>query len=148
MTINTPTPEALLKTVFGYDQFKSLQRDVIDNVLAKRDTLVIMPTGGGKSLCYQIPALMFSGLTVVVSPLIALMKDQVEQLRAYGIPSLFLNSSLGFDEYQSNVELVRSGRVKLLYVAPETLLTQRMFDLLNSMQMDLLTIDEAHCISE
>jgi ATP-dependent DNA helicase RecQ len=143
-----PTPETILKNVFGYDQFKPLQREVIENVLKKLDTLVIMPTGGGKSLCYQIPALVFPGLTVVVSPLIALMKDQVEQLHELGVPALFLNSSLSFDDYQDNMEQVRSGKIKLLYVAPETLLTPRLFNLLDSVPLDCLTIDEAHCISE
>ncbi len=146
--MTVPDPDNLLKDVFGYDQFKPLQREVIENVLNKRDTLVIMPTGGGKSLCYQIPALIFPGLTVVVSPLIALMKDQVEQLRELGIPALFLNSSLSFEEYQENMARVRSGEIKLLYVAPETLLTPRLFNLLASLPLDCLTIDEAHCISE
>jgi ATP-dependent DNA helicase RecQ len=109
---------------------------------------VIMPTGGGKSLCYQIPALIFQGLTVVVSPLVALMKDQVEQLRELGIPALCLNSSLAFEEYQENITRVRSGEIKLLYVAPETLLTPRLFSLLASLPLASLTIDEAHCISE
>jgi len=94
------TPASILKETFGYDTFRPLQREVIDNVLAQRDTLAIMPTGGGKSLCYQIPSLIFDGLTVVVSPLISLMKDQVEQLRAFGVPSLFINSSLTPQEYQ------------------------------------------------
>jgi ATP-dependent DNA helicase RecQ len=143
-----PTPQQLLKQVFGYDTFKPLQRQVIDNVLARRDSLVIMPTGGGKSLCYQIPALIFPGLTVVVSPLIALMKDQVEQLQAVGVAARFLNSSLSAEEYAANMTLVRQGKIKLLYVAPETLLTPRLFALLNSVQLDCLTIDEAHCISE
>jgi ATP-dependent DNA helicase RecQ len=142
------TPESILRNVFGYDQFKTLQREVIENVLKKRDTLAIMPTGGGKSLCYQIPALIFSGLTVVVSPLISLMKDQVEQLQAFGVPALFLNSSLGFEEYQQNINLVRSGKVKLLYLAPETLLMTRSMNLLAEVKLDCLTIDEAHCISE
>jgi ATP-dependent DNA helicase RecQ len=141
-------PETILKTVFGYEHFKPLQREVIQNVLTKRDTLVIMPTGGGKSLCYQIPALIFPGLTVVVSPLIALMKDQVEQLHQLGIPALFLNSSLSPQEYQENMAQVRKGEIKLLYVAPETLLTPRLFTLLESLSLDCLTIDEAHCISE
>lgn len=141
-------PEAILKTVFGYQQFKPLQREVILNVLQKRDTLVIMPTGGGKSLCYQIPALIFPGLTVVVSPLIALMKDQVEQLHQLGIPALFLNSSLSPQEYQENMKRVSQGEIKLLYVAPETLLTPRLFNLLAGLPLDCLTIDEAHCISE
>lgn len=139
---------SVLKDTFGYDTFRPLQREVIDNVLARRDTLAIMPTGGGKSLCYQIPSLLFDGLTVVVSPLISLMKDQVEQLRAFGVPCLFLNSSLAPQEYQENMEYVKRGEVKLLYVAPETLLTPRILSLLESVQVDCLTIDEAHCISE
>jgi ATP-dependent DNA helicase RecQ len=146
--MTTQSPIDLLKSVFGYDQFRPLQREVIDNVLARRDTLAIMPTGGGKSLCYQIPGLIFPGLTVVVSPLIALMKDQVEQLDALGVPALFLNSSLSFEDYQANLQRVRAGEIKLLYVAPETLLTPRLFNLLAELPLDCLTIDEAHCISE
>jgi ATP-dependent DNA helicase RecQ len=142
------TPEAILKTVFGYSSFRPNQREVIANVLARRDTLAILPTGGGKSLCYQIPALIFPGLTVVVSPLIALMKDQVEQLTALGVPALFLNSSLSFEDYQANMASVRREEVRLLYAAPETLLTPRLFELLSSLPVDCLTIDEAHCISE
>ncbi|MBN1428022.1 MAG: DNA helicase RecQ [Anaerolineae bacterium] len=142
------TPQSVLKEIFGYDTFRPLQREIIDNVLARRDTLAVMPTGGGKSLCYQIPALLFDGLTVVVSPLIALMKDQVEQLRAVGVPALFLNSSLPVEEYVANMAQVRTGDAKLLYVAPETLLTPRLFALLADMPIDCLTIDEAHCISE
>ncbi len=138
----------MLKTIFGYDTFRPLQREVIDNVLVRRDSLAIMPTGGGKSLCYQIPALMLDGLTVVVSPLIALMKDQVEQLRAYGVPALYLNSTLSPEAYAANMEHIRRGEVKLLYVSPETLLTPRIFNLLDALQVDLFTIDEAHCISE
>ena len=148
MIDKTLSPETILNSVFGYNRFKHLQREVIDNVLKKRDTLAIMPTGGGKSLCYQIPALIFPGLTVVVSPLIALMKDQVEQLEASGVPALFLNSSLSWEEYQANIQRVRQGKIKLLYVAPETLLTPRLFDLLANLPLDCLTIDEAHCISE
>ena len=142
------SPEQILHTVFGYQEFKPLQHEVIDNVLNRRDTLAIMPTGGGKSLCYQIPALLTPGLTVVVSPLIALMKDQVEQMESLGVPALFLNSSLSQEEYQMNMLLVRSGEIKLLYVAPETLLTERVFQLLENSQVNCLTIDEAHCISE
>ena len=143
-----PTSQSVLKDTFGYDTFRPLQREVIENILARHDTLAVMPTGGGKSLCYQIPSLLFDGLTVVVSPLIALMKDQVEQLRAAGVPALFLNSSLQPEEYQENMARVRERRVRLLYVAPETLLTPRLFSLLSSVKIDLLTIDEAHCISE
>jgi ATP-dependent DNA helicase RecQ len=143
-----PTPTSILKDTFGYDTFRPLQQEVIENVMARRDTLAVMPTGGGKSLCYQIPSLLFDGLTVVVSPLISLMKDQVEQLRAYGVPALFLNSSLGLQEYQENMEYVKRGEVKLLYLAPETLLMPRILTLLAGLKVDCLTIDEAHCISE
>ncbi len=143
-----PTAASILKDTFGYDTFRPLQKEVIENILAGRDTLAVMPTGGGKSLCYQIPSLLLDGLTVVVSPLISLMKDQVEQLRAYGVPSLFLNSSLSPLEYQENMEYVRRGEVKLLYLAPETLLTPRILLLLSSVNVACLTIDEAHCISE
>jgi len=145
---NLLNPSYILKHTFGYDTFRPLQCEVIENILARRDTLAVMPTGGGKSLCYQIPALLFEGLTVVVSPLISLMKDQVEQLRAFGVPSLFLNSSLSPQYYQENMEYIRRGEVKLLYVAPETLLTPRILSLLAEVKVDLLTIDEAHCISE
>lgn len=145
---NTLNPQAVLKDIFGYDQFRPLQRQVIENVLARHDTLVVMPTGGGKSICYQIPALIFEGLTVVVSPLIALMKDQVDQLAALGFQAVFLNSSLSAEEYQANVARIYNGEVKLLYISPEGLFTGRLFNLLSSIQMDCLTIDEAHCISE
>jgi ATP-dependent DNA helicase RecQ len=138
----------LLKDVFGYDSFRPLQREVIENVLKHRDTLVIMPTGGGKSLCYQIPALLFDGLTVVVSPLISLMKDQVEQLTELGIDAVVLNSTLSPAEYRNNTERVLKNEVRLLYLAPETLLMQRTLTLLSSLKLDCLTIDEAHCISE
>uniref|UniRef100_UPI004056A063 DNA helicase RecQ n=1 Tax=Candidatus Electronema sp. TaxID=2698783 RepID=UPI004056A063 len=143
-----PSPETILKSTFGYDSFRPLQREVIGNVLARHDSLAIMPTGGGKSLCYQIPALLFNGLTVVVSPLIALMKDQVEQMRAAGVPALFLNSTLSPEAYSDNMASVRRGQAKLLYVAPESLLSQRVLSLLAEVQVDCLTIDEAHCISE
>jgi ATP-dependent DNA helicase RecQ len=138
----------VLKETFGYDNFRPLQEEVIDKVLNKHDTLIIMPTGGGKSLCYQIPALLFDGLTVVISPLISLMKDQVEQLHEFSIPAVFLNSSLTPADYDENVSKVRSGEVKLLYLAPETLLMPRTKNLLTDVQVDCFTIDEAHCISE
>lgn len=140
--------QVYLKKFFGYDQFKPSQLEVIQNILNKQDTLAIMPTGGGKSLCYQLPALIFPGLTVVVSPLIALMKDQVEQLHELNIPAVFLNSSLSSEEYQKYMDLIRNNETKLLYVAPETLLTPRIYDLLSEIDLDCFTIDEAHCISE
>ena len=140
--------EGILKKVFGYRSFRPLQKEVIENVTSKKDTLVIMPTGGGKSLTYQIPALIFDGITIVVSPLISLMKDQVEQLKELGVEALFLNSSLSQLDYQYNVEQVKRGEVRLLYVAPETLLLDRTLELLEKLKVDCVTIDEAHCISE
>ena len=140
--------QKILQETFGYDSFRPLQDDVIKNVLQKKDTLVIMPTGGGKSLCYQIPAIIFNGLTVVVSPLISLMKDQVEQLEEYGVPALFLNSSLTPEMYRQNINRLRSGEAKLLYLAPETLMMESTRRLLAEMTVDCFTIDEAHCISE
>src|SRR5512137_1686800 len=116
-TSGMSTPTSILKDTFGYDTFRPLQQEVIENVMARRDSLAVMPTGGGKSLCYQIPSLLLDGLTVVVSPLISLMKDQVEQLRAVGVPTVFLNSSLSPQEYQQNMEDVKRGKVRLLYVA-------------------------------
>ena len=138
----------VLQTVFGYDEFRPLQEEIIENVLRRRDTLIIMPTGGGKSLCYQLPALLFEGLTVVVSPLISLMQDQVTQLRQWGVPAVFLNSALTHDEYLSTTRQVRRGAVKLLYMAPETLLRPETLLLLRECQLDCLAIDEAHCISQ
>jgi len=108
------SPKSILKKVFGYDEFRPLQSEIIDNVLRKRDTLVIMPTGGGKSLCYQIPALIFAGLTVVVSPLISLMKDQVEQLVDLGVDAAYLNSSLPPDQYRLTMQRVRDKKIKML----------------------------------
>ena len=140
--------KTVLGDIFGYDEFRPLQREIIGNVLKKRDTLVIMPTGGGKSLCYQIPALIFKGLTIVVSPLISLMKDQVEQLTELGVPAVVLNSSLSNEEYSRNLERVKKNGVKLLYLAPEALLTAGMLSMLSSLRVDCLAIDEAHCISE
>ena len=139
---------ALLKNVFGYDEFRPLQTEVITNILNKQDTLVVMPTGGGKSICYQIPALIFEGLTIVISPLISLMKDQVEQLAQAGIATAVLNSSLTGDEYRRNVELVKQKKAKMLYLAPEALLKSRLQALLSDVPIACLAIDEAHCISQ
>ncbi len=138
----------ILKDVFGYDTFISLQAEVIEKILQGRDTLVIMPTGGGKSLCYQIPALLFENLTVVVSPLIALMKDQVRQLTENGVAAVLLNSSLSAAEYRDNVAAIRQHKARLLYVAPETLLKPNILQLLETVGVDCLAIDEAHCISD
>lgn len=144
----TERAKSILGEVFGYSEFRSHQKKIIENVLNKKDSLVIMPTGGGKSLCYQIPALIFKGLTIVVSPLISLMKDQVEQLTEFGVSALFLNSTLSAQEYSRNVELLKKNKVKLLYLAPENLLSQGTLSLLSSLKIDCIAIDEAHCISE
>ncbi len=138
----------LLKVVFGYQTFRLLQEECINTILSKRDTLLLMPTGGGKSLCYQIPALLFEGLTVVISPLISLMQDQVQQLKALGIEAEFLNSTLSWEEYRMNKWLVKSGRTRILFMAPETVFKEDIFNLLSSMEVDCIVIDEAHCISE
>mgnify|MGYP002639551790 CR=1 FL=1 len=140
--------QEILKNIFGYDEFRPLQGEVIENVLQREDTLVIMPTGGGKSLCYQIPALLFEGLTIVVSPLISLMEDQVAQLDALGVNALMLNSSLTRDEYRKNVQRIQNNEISLLYLAPETLLMNKTLALLASQKIACFTIDEAHCISE
>jgi ATP-dependent DNA helicase RecQ len=137
----------LLKSVFGYDDFLPFQSDIIANVLARRDTLAIMPTGGGKSLCYQLPALLFDGVTVVVSPLIALMQDQVDALGELGVPAAFLNSTVDYHTYLETAAAVREGRVKLVYMAPETLLRPETLLMLDHSDVACLTIDEAHCIS-
>ena len=142
------TPEKILKKIFGYDEFRPLQADIIDNILKRKDTLVIMPTGGGKSICYQIPALIFDGLTIVVSPLISLMKDQVEQLAALGVAASYLNSSLSRQEYSRTIRRIKQKKVKILYLAPEALLKPGMLEMLSAVSIDCLTIDEAHCISE
>lgn len=143
-------PKLVLKTVFGYDEFRPLQKDIISNVLKGHDTLAVMPTGGGKSLCYQLPALILEGITVVVSPLISLMQDQVSSLETAGIHSAFLNSSLSWDEYCQATDDIKSGQVKILYVSPEGLATNRIRELLSSSELKIscITIDEAHCVSQ
>jgi len=144
----TPRAHEILKSVFGYDTFRLDQERIIASVLAKKDTLAIMPTGGGKSLCYQIPALIFEGLTIVISPLISLMQDQVAALRQLNVSAVCLNSSLDLDKYEENIAAIRSGDVKMLYLAPETLFLPRTQSLLKNIRVDCLTIDEAHCISD
>ena len=143
-----PSPHHLLKTVFGYDSFWPLQAEIIDNVLERRDTLAVMPTGGGKSLCYQLPALFFDGLTLVISPLIALMQDQVDQLRELGVPAAFLNSTVDYRSYLETMDRVRKGQIKLLYTSPETLLRPETLVMLDQSRLACLAIDEAHCISQ
>ena len=138
-----------LRSYFGYDSFLPLQEEIIANILDRRDTLALMPTGGGKSLCYQLPALALDGTTLVISPLIALMKDQVDGLEANGIAARYINSSLPVSEVQQAQERMSvSGQVKILYVAPERLAMAGFNHFLQSLDLSLIAIDEAHCISE
>lgn len=142
------TQERLLPTLkkyFGYDSFREQQQEIIESVLSKKDNLVIMPTGGGKSICFQLPALLFDGITLVISPLIALMKDQVDGLNANGIPADFFNSSQGSQEQSEIFEKVIQKKIKLLYVAPESL--SLLGNILNETHVSCIAIDEAHCIS-
>ncbi|WP_395322936.1 DNA helicase RecQ [Levilactobacillus parabrevis] len=138
----------ILKTTFGYDDFRPGQQAVIEHVMAGENSLAIMPTGGGKSLCYQIPALMFDGITVVVSPLISLMKDQVDALNDSGIPATFINSSVDWPDIQERLAGLHNGAYKLLYVAPERLDSAAFLQALGQLPVDLLAVDEAHCISQ
>lgn len=138
----------LLKQYFGYDDFRPLQEDIINNVMDNNDTFVLMPTGGGKSLCFQLPALKLEGLTLVISPLIALMKDQVDSLKACGIEAEFINSTLESHQVEDICNRIRKNEVKILYVAPERLALQGFQDFLKTINISLIAIDEAHCISE
>ena len=147
-----PVDDELLSNLnkyFSYTEFRKGQREIIDAILAGENVFAIFPTGHGKSLCYQLPALILPGLTVVVSPLISLMKDQVDALRSRGITSVsLLNSSQTWDEYRHEITRLRQGKIKLLYVSPEKLRSRRFLDLLNTVLISLFVIDEAHCISQ
>jgi len=147
MIVTEQTPVDLLKRYYGYDRFRPMQEDIIRSIVGGRDTLVLMPTGGGKSVCFQIPALMLPGITVVVSPLIALMKDQVGALLLNGIPAAFYNSTQSGREQRDIEEQCLTGKLKLLYVSPEKLLTESFFQFLRRVTVSLFAIDEAHCIS-
>ena len=140
--------KAALKKHFGYDAFRPLQREIVDDALAGRDVFALMPTGGGKSLCFQLPALLRDGLTIVVSPLIALMKDQVDALQASGIAATFLNSTLDGDEAKSRWRGLHRGEYRLLYVAPERLMLEGFLEKALNWNIAQIAIDEAHCISE
>lgn len=137
-----------LKSRFGYDRFRPMQEDVVKTVLAGKDALVLMQTGGGKSLCFQLPAVMLPGVTLVISPLVSLMKDQVDALRRKGIPAAYVNSTLSAKQRAEAIEQARSGVVKILYLAPERLRLPGFLDVLKSLNVSLLAIDEAHCISD
>ena len=137
-----------LKRLFGYDSFRPMQEDIVRHVLGKNHSLVLMPSGAGKSLCYQLPAMVFDGVTIVVSPLISLMKDQVDDLNAKGIPAAFINSSLPEDEYPVIYKAALQGRTKILYIASERLSLSNFRIFLNALPISLIAVDEAHCISE
>ena len=137
-----------LKQHFGYDRFRPLQEEIIRHVMAGKDCVALMPTGGGKSLCFQMPAMLSGGLTLVVSPLIALMKDQVDQLTTNGIQAAYLNSSISAVEIAGVMKHAQTGKLRLLYVAPERLAMPEFRQFLSTLDVRLLAIDEAHCISE
>jgi ATP-dependent DNA helicase RecQ len=145
--MNIETAKQALKKYFGYDSFRPLQEEVIQSVLDKNDNVVIMPTGGGKSICFQIPAIITEGLCVVVSPLIALMKDQVEGLKGNGVKAAYINSSLSDEERGRILRQVNNREIKLLYVSPEKLLSPDFISFIKSLDVSLIAIDEAHCIS-
>ncbi|MGB0356907.1 MAG: RecQ family ATP-dependent DNA helicase [Cytophagales bacterium] len=146
--IATKTPKGILKQYWGYDNFRPLQEEVIDTILKGRDSLVIMPTGGGKSICFQVPALLQEGLTLVISPLIALMQDQVAQLKKRYIPAAALYAGMHAAEIQHTLARCQAGRIKLLYISPERLKTTLLQETLPKLKISLLAIDEAHCISQ
>lgn len=138
----------ILKEVFGYTSFRFDQNKIINSVLDGKDTLAIMPTGGGKSLCYQIPALYLDGVTLVISPLISLMQDQVMNLKETGVEAVFLNSSLNYQESQKVKEKIKKGKVKLVYVSPEGILSPHLIEFFKQIEISLIAIDEAHCVSQ
>ena len=140
--------EEILKKYYGFKKFKNGQDEIINSIVSGNDTLTILPTGAGKSICFQIPALLFEGLTVVITPLISLMKDQVDILRDIEIPATFINSSLGFFDIEERIHEAQQDRIKLLYIAPERLGSSRFVNLLQTLDISLLVVDEAHCISQ
>src|SRR5690554_5650977 len=137
-----------LKKYFGYDNFKTGQQELIDGILKGYDVLGIMPTSGGKSLCYQIPSILMEGTTLVISPLISLMKDQVDTLNEIGIPATYINSTLNNNEIKTILNNIKKGKYKLVYVAPERLKSYDFLDLAMSINILFVAIDEAHCISQ
>ncbi|MEX2325830.1 MAG: ATP-dependent DNA helicase RecQ, partial [Gemmatimonadaceae bacterium] len=142
------TATDVLRDMFGYTEFRAGQLAAVESVLAGRDTLVVLPTGGGKSLAYQVPAMVLPGLTVVVSPLISLMKDQVDVLTQKGVGAAFLNSTLSLNDSLDRLARATTGDIKLLYVAPERLESERLVERLRSIGVSLLAVDEAHCVSQ
>jgi len=141
-------PRAILKKYFGYDEFRPFQEEAIENILDKKDVLVILPTGGGKSLIYQIPAVINEGIVLVFSPLISLMKDQVDQLNKIGIPAAYLNSTLSIEEKNKTYQKIQDQEIKILYIAPERFFIGQFQEFLKTLNISIIAIDEAHCISE
>ncbi len=148
MNNNFQTPQEALKVLFGYDAFRPGQESVIDSILSGKDVCAIMPTGAGKSVCYQIPAILLPGITLVISPLISLMQDQVKALNEAGIAAAFINSSLSERAFHETVKKTRNGDYKILYVAPERLVTEGFMELAKTIEISMVTVDEAHCISQ
>jgi ATP-dependent DNA helicase RecQ len=142
------TPEQALKILLGYDSFRAGQKSVIDSILAGSDAFAVMPTGAGKSVCYQIPAVLLPGITLVVSPLISLMQDQVKALNEAGVQAAFINSSLSEKDYNETIRKARQGTYKIIYIAPERLVTEGFLALAKSVPISMVTVDEAHCISQ
>ena len=138
----------LLKEYFGYDSFRTGQEEIINHILLKEDCLAIMPTGAGKSICYQIPAVLFSGVTIVISPLISLMKDQVDTLNEIGISATYINSSLSERDYIQTIENIYHNIYKIIYVAPERFLSETFINMLNMLNVSMIAVDEAHCVSQ
>ncbi|MCF6335696.1 MAG: RecQ family ATP-dependent DNA helicase, partial [Spirochaetales bacterium] len=147
-SIEQTNSKSILKSIFGYDSFRPNQEEVIDAILSGKDVFTSMPTGGGKSLCYQIPGIIFEGLTVVISPLIALMKDQVDEAIEKGISATFLNSSLSRKETVEIYSRLYRGEVKILYISPERLAIDGYIEKLHDFKVKFFAIDEAHCLSE
>lgn len=146
--ISYSTPEEALKSLFGYDSFRQGQKEIIDNILSRRDTFAVMTTGAGKSICYQIPAMLLPGITLVISPLISLMQDQVKALNEVGIAAVFINSSLSDRAFFETIDKAKRGLYKIIYVAPERLITDEFIDLAKRVQISMVTVDEVHCISQ
>lgn len=146
--LSSPSPSKILKKVFGYDKFRGAQEEIIAEVISGKSCFVLMPTGGGKSLCYQIPALCLDGVAIVISPLIALMQDQVSALNQAGVSAAALNSSMDYEDVREVKNLLKEGKLDLLYVAPERLLMEEFLESLTEIKISLFAIDEAHCVSQ
>ena len=142
------SPQEILQQFFGYSSFRKGQQEIIDAILAGKDILAVMPTGAGKSICYQVPALLLPGITIVVSPLISLMQDQVKALAEAGVRAAYINSSLTESQIATAFRLAKQGAFKVIYIAPERLETSRFLEFAMIADISMVTVDEAHCISQ